>query len=136
MSDYVHEKVVRLPFPKEILEKFDTKDPWDCEKYLKELLGDLWENRGYNSFKIGFTDTSEYIDWCYYHTYGEESGDWGHVRLLTQKELDVIKPYFDKLGVSYKDEDLRLVDYCYYNCSEPSDYYNLTADDSAMFITK
>lgn len=136
MSDYVHQKVVRLPFPKEILEKCDTTDPYDCETYLKEKLGDLWESRNKNSFEIGFTDSKEYIDWVYYNTYGEEYGDWGHVRLLTQKELDTIKPYFDKLEVSYKDEDLRLVDYCYYNCSEPTDYYDLTSDDSNLFITK
>lgn len=26
MSDYVHAKVIRLPFPKEILNKFNTND--------------------------------------------------------------------------------------------------------------
>jgi hypothetical protein len=136
MSDYVHKKVVRLPFPKEILEKCDADNPWDCEVYLKEKLGDLWDNRNKNSFELEMTDKSEYIDWVYYHTYGEESGDWGNVRLLSEKELEVIKPYFDKLEVSYKDSDLRVVDYCYYNCSECSDYYDINVDDSNLFITK
>ena len=134
MSDYVHKKVVRLPFPKEILEICNTKDPYDCEKYLKEKLGDLWENRNKNSFELECTDKSEYIDWVYYHTYGEESGNWGNVRLLTDKELEVIKPYFDKLEISYKDSDLRAVDYCYYNCSECSDYYDIGIDNSSLFI--
>lgn len=134
MSDYVHEKVVRLPFPKEILEKCETNDAWDCETYLKEKLGELWDVRSKNSFKLNFSDSAEYIDWVYYSTYGEESGDWGHVRLLTEKELDVIKPYFDRLEVSYEDEDLRLVDYCYYNSCEPSDHYELSGDDSNLFI--
>jgi len=134
MSDYVHKKAVRLPFPEEIIKKCNADDPWDCETYLKELLGELWNNHGKKSFNLECTDTSFYIDWVYYHTYGEESGDWGKVRLLTEKELEVIKPYFDKLGVEYNDEDLRLVDYCYYNCCECSDYYDLDDDDSSKFI--
>lgn len=135
MSDYKREKVVRLPFPKEILNKCNSKDPRDCENYLKEKLGKFWENRVNNSFKLGYTDTSFYIDWLYHSTYGEESGEWGNVRLLTEKELEVIKPYFDKLEVSYEDKDLRLVDYCYYNCSEPNDHYHLNDnDDSNLFI--
>lgn len=76
-----------------------------------------------------------YIDWVYYSTYGEESGDFGFARMLTQKELDVIKPYFNKLKVSYKDEDLRVVDYCYYNCCEPTDYYKIK-DESKFFISE
>lgn len=135
MSDYKHEKVIRLPFPKEVLKKCNTDDAWDCESYLQEKLGELWENRIKNSFKLGYTDSAYYIDWLYYSTYGEESGDWGNVRLLTEKELKVIRPYFDKLGVVYEDEDLRLVDYCYYNCSEPNDYYSLNGDDSNLFIS-
>lgn len=137
MSDYVHNKVIRLPFPKEILEKCETTDPWDCEDYLKEKLGDLWDNRGKNSFELEVTDKAYYIDWVYYHTYGEESGDWGNVRLLTDGEYEVIKPYFDKLGVTYEREELRRVDYCYYNCCEPTDYYGLVEehnDDSRMLI--
>jgi len=132
MSDYVHKKVIRLPFPKEILERCNTKDPYDCEKYLKEKLGDLWDT--HKGFDLELTDKSEYIDWVYYHTYGEESGDWGNVRLLSEKELEVIKPYFDKLEVSYKDSDLRLVDYCYYNCTECTDYYDINNDESILFI--
>jgi hypothetical protein len=135
MSDYVHKKVVRLPFPKEILDKCNTDDVDDCYSYLSELLGDLWNNQKRNGFDYGITHKGTYIDWVYYYTYGEKSGDFGFVRLLTQKELDTIKPYFDKLEINYKDEDLRIVDYCYYNCCEPTDYYDIKqGDDSELFI--
>lgn len=135
MSDYVHNKVVRLPFPKEIKEKCNTNDVWDCEPYLKELLGELYDYRKKSHFSLECTDNGYYIDWVYYSTYGEESGDFGFVRLLTQKELDIIKPYFDKLGVTYKDEDLRVVNYCYYNCCEAPDYYNIeNSDDAHLFL--
>lgn len=135
MSDYVHKKVVRLPFPKEIMDKYNVDDCYECETHLKDLLGELWSNSKKNSFHLECTNKGYYIDWVYYSTYGEESGDFGFVRMLTQKELDVIKPYFDKLGFNYKDEDLRLVNYCYYNCCEAPDYYNIkNSDDSHFFL--
>ena len=135
MSDYRHNKVVRLPFPKEIMTKCDADEVYDCEEYLSNLLGELWcYNTKKNSFCIEETDKGIYIDWKYYSTYGQESGDWGVVRMLTEKELEVIKPYFDKLCVEYSDEDLRLVDYCYYTCCEAPDYYEVKNDDSGLFI--
>ena len=134
MSDYVHKKVVRLPFPKEIISKCNADEPYDCEKYLKELLGELW-GRKKNKFQLECTDSNYYIDWVYYSTYGEESGDFGFVRMLTKNELNTIKPYFDKLGVSYKDTDLRRVEYCYYNCCDAPDYYDIeNNDDSHLFL--
>ena len=137
MSDYVHNKVVRLPFPKEIKELCNTNDADDCEPYLKELLGELWDYRKKNHFSLVCTDNGYYIDWVYYSTYGKESGDFGFARLLTQKELDIIKPHFDKLKVNYKDEDLRVVDYCYYNCCEAPDYYNIeNSDDAHLFLNE
>ena len=136
MSDYVHKKVVRLPFPEEIKEKCNTNDVLDCESYLKELLGELWGRDKYH-FSLGCTDKGYYIDWVYYSTYGEESGDFGYARLLSQRELAVIKPYFDKLGVTYKDGDLRVVNYCYYNCSESPDYYSIEYNDEAhLFLSR
>lgn len=139
MSDYVHNKVIRLPFPKEILERCETDDPWDCEDYLKEKLGDLFTYGGRDSkrFELEATDKAYYIDWVYYHTYGEQSGDWGSARLLTEAELEKIKPLFDKLEISYRDEDLRRVEYCYYNCCECQDYYDIVTDktdDSAILL--
>lgn len=135
MSDYVHNKSIRLPFPKEILEKCNTEDPWECESYLKELLGDLWESRKSNSFTLELTNKAFYIDWRYHSTYGDESGEWYRARQLTQLELETIRPYFDKLGVKYNDNDLRAVDYCYYNSCEPMDCYEIESlDDSKLLI--
>lgn len=139
MSDYVHQKAVRLPFPKEIMKACKTEDPWDCEGFIEGLLGSLWDRRSGNSFKLEYTQGGFYIDWVYYHTYGDESGDYGSARLLTEKELEVIKPYFDKLQVEYKNTDLRVVDYCYYNACEAPDYYDIVTeetDHSSIFISK
>ncbi len=124
MSDYCHNKVIRLPFPKEILERFNTECAWDCEGFLMEKLGDLY-NKEPKGFVIESTDKAQYLDYCYYHTYGEESGDFGNVSLLTENEIKLVRPLFDKLGIVYKDSDLRKVEYCFYNCSECADYYDL-----------
>ena len=135
MSDYVHKKVVRLLFPKEIKEKCNTNNVWDCEPYLKELLGELFDDQKKPHFSLECTENGYYIDWVYYSTYGEESGSFGFARLLTKKELNVIKPYFDKLFVDYKDKDLRVVNYCYYNCCDAPDYYDIqNSDDAHLFL--
>lgn len=137
MSDYVHRKVVRIPFPKEILEKYNTKSPYDCEEEVDKMFGGFIKTQNRNGFELDCSEKDYYIDWVYYDTYGKESGDWGSVRLLSENELNVITPYFDKLGVSYEHSQLRVVDYCYYNCCEPTDYYELTTNDndhSGLFI--
>ncbi len=135
MSDYVHNKVIRLPFPDEIINKCNANDAYDCEPYLQKVLGDYWDNSEKNSFNLACTDERSYIDWVYYSTYGEGSGDFGNSRMLTERELNTIKPYFNKLQIDYNNDDLRVVEYCYYNCSEAPDYYDIkNIDDAELFI--
>lgn len=135
MSDYVKEIVVRLPFPKSILEEVETEDPWDCEDYLKEKLGVFFDVTGSKCFVIGSTDSSYYLDWRFYNSYGDESGDYGFSRYLTDAEYNEIKPMFDRIVKEYKREDLRIVDYCYYNGSDAPDYYSVEESDySGDFI--
>jgi hypothetical protein len=137
MSDYVHKKVVRLPFPDEILDICNTDDPYDCESYLRDILGDLFSsNKDIYTFEIESTDESCYLDWVYYYTYGDESGDWGNVSLLNNRELEKIKPLFKNLPINFKDSDLRKVDYCYYNCCECEDYYEINTEDHSNFFRK
>ena len=126
MSDYVRKKVIRYPFPHHVLLKCNTDRASDCGVYLKEKLGNLYSNvGGIKKFELEITDKAAYIDWVYYSSYGEESGDIGVVSLLTEKEISIIKPYFDKIGCYIDPKKLRKVDYCYYNCCECADYYNV-----------
>lgn len=125
MSDYVHRKAVRLPF---------NPDWGDPEEFENTMPSDLVDTK--NGFSVGYTKLNCYIDWNYFYSYGENSGDFGYSRKLTNKELKVIKPYFDKLGIGYNKEDFRLVDYCYYNCSDPSDCYELTDKDQSHLLIK
>ena len=45
MNDYVKKKVIRLPFPESLFDKLEVDSCWDCENYLEEKLGDLWNQR-------------------------------------------------------------------------------------------
>ena len=129
MSDYVRRKVIRLPFPNNIFTECKTKDDWECEDYLKEKFGSIWgKERGKKKYlEIESTDESYYLDYVFYSTYGEESGEFGFVRLLNDKEFNKVKPIFD-LVTDYARDDLRLVDYCYYNGYDAPDYYDLSEE--------
>ena len=59
MSDYVHKKVVRYPL-QGLMDKLNVEDPYDCDDYLKDKLGSLY-NRDLG-FEIEITDKNNYLD--------------------------------------------------------------------------
>ena len=132
MSDYVHKKVVRYPL-QGLMDKLNTKDPDDCEEYLKEKLGSLYSREC--GFEIEITDKNSYLDFVYYNTYGESSGDFGNVRLATESEYNTLLPYLKLVFQCeiYKSR-LRVVEYSYYNCCECTDYYELPSRNDDTFI--
>ena len=113
MSDYVRNKAVMYPI--------DGK-----------LANDTLYNEIEEPFFIECFDDGNKINYylCYelYHTYGEESGDFGRSRPLSETEQDKYSKLFsDYLNVT--DTKLfKYVDYCYYNACECNDYY-LDHDD-------
>lgn len=122
MSDYVKKKVIRLPFPKNLMEKLNVKDLWDCEDYFKEKFGDLWDKHP-NGFEWEVTDGKIYLDYVVDYKYAEEAAEYGFVWPITEEDIVKYKPLFDKGEFEYDVMDLRKVVYCWYNCSEPPDYY-------------
>jgi hypothetical protein len=132
MSDFVHIKAIRLPLDK-IIETKELNSS-EVDKYLEDKLGDLFGYHDVKKFERSCTYSNYYLDWVYYYTYGEESGDWGHTSYLTDKEFEKIKPLFEKVVPDVKIEGLRKVDYCYYNCSEPPDYFEVEEDDSEELV--
>jgi hypothetical protein len=125
MSDYVRAKVIRLPFPNNLIEKLRVDDCWECEDYLEETLGDLW--KGYDKrsgFEIECTSKSYYLDYILESQYGDCEGDYGYAFYLDENDIKKYKPLFDKVGVDYDIKDLRKVVYCYYNGCECPDYYD------------
>ena len=131
MSDYVHKKVVRYPL-QGLMDKLDTKYLDDCEDYIQNKLGCLYGNDF--GFEIEITDKNSYLDFVYYNTYGESSGDFGNVRLATDEEYYLLEKYLNAVfpqGIIR--DNVRVVEYSYYNCCECSDYYELpnNNDDSS-----
>lgn len=132
MSDYCHYKVLRIPFTK----YFPDKDIWDFEsKHLN-----IFHNQpGY--FNIPATDNEEmeYLDFIIEYDYGQDAGDWGKSRNL---KVDEMVNYYDLFRLLIPDidmTDVKLVEYCYYNCCEAPDYYDTSNDpfyDLIPFINK
>ena len=152
MSDYVHEKVIRLKITDEIVEKFnyeviddfiDDFDDFIMREHPELSMINLNSNGTYEyyrdrfpRFEIGYGCWDRYIDLLLFQSYGEESNDWGIVSMLSDKEKDTFVPYFETIGLEINPDDLRKVDYCWYNCSEPPDYYDLneSKDDWSKYI--
>lgn len=119
MSDYCRRKAVRF--------KIDEERAY---KLLSVKDGDELYNVLPNPFRIAPTETF-FIDYelpC--DDYGD--GDWGKVRNLYDSEFYKYEKIFNEL-FSYQlrlyPSDFRVVEYCWYNCTEAPDYFDETTDD-------
>lgn len=122
MSDYVRQKVIRYPVEPSYFEINRLGDLDDNKKY-KDLLGYAQPNR----FQVAPTDKG-FIDYVLLNKYSEGSDDWGKTRELTEKEKDKYRPLFQKIIPDVDMDKARLVDYCWYNCCEAPNYYEITTD--------
>lgn len=134
MSDYEHKKAIRLPITEPLIRKIGFDDIEDFIEQFDELVNEKCPELYHCGDKIPFfetevTDERSYIDLVLYCSYGEECGDWEKASYLSDKEKDFFASYFDKLGIAFETDDLRKVDYCWYNCSEPPDCYNVDDDN-------
>lgn len=142
MSDYVREKVLRLPmegfqledFKKVITEKLeamgksvaDVDD--DLEWYTEMAFPELWGYGNNREFQWSPTYPRKFIDLVLEREWGSE-GEWGKVRELYPAEKEKYLPIFQKVlpGLDNLD-NVRLVEYCWYNCCEAPCYYDLKDD--------
>lgn len=134
MSDYVHKKAIRLPITEPLIRKIGFDDIEDFIEQFDELVNEKCPELYHCGDKIPYfevevTDERSYIDLVLYYSYGEECGDWEKANYLSDKEKDFFASYFYKLGIAFETDDLRKVDYCWYNCCEPPDCYNVDDDD-------
>lgn len=116
MSDYVHTKTIMYPIDESVIDDIDTF---------------IYNRKDqYKNFGVEVTDSGElkfYISVELYHTYGERSGDFGFSRQITADERAEYEKLFEEIlnfaDIKYDPEKLRYVEFCYYNCAEPPDYY-------------
>ena len=122
MSDYVHNKQVLYPITRKLLNKIGIDDSFEIEKNLHK-----WDNLDVEYFVdySGTGESNEYLAYELYSDYGEESGDFGRSRFLTEKEQEKYKKIFSKaIPEEFIDSSLfKYVDYCWYNGVQCDDYY-------------
>lgn len=134
MSDYVHKKVIRLPITERMIKRIGFNDIEDFVKQFDQRVNERCPELYHCGdrtpyFETEATDERPYIDLVLYYSYGEESGYWAIAKYLSGKEKEFFFPYFDKLCISFDPDNLRKVDYCWYNCSEPPDCYDVNEED-------
>ena len=124
MSDYVKKKVLRFPLSKEILK---GKDKYDWVEDMENKHPKVFNSQGINTFEPSDTE-EDYLDYVLEYSYGEESGDYGYTWKLTEKEKEKYEPLFSKLLPNIDMDKVHKVIYCYYNCCESPDYYEIQED--------
>ena len=114
MSDYYHIKAIRMKVSSKQLGVDSLYDIED-DKRFEELFHPS-DKRRINRFEIAPTES--------------EGGDnWGKARKLTEKELEKFLPMFKKIYPNATKNDLRYVEFCYYNCCEADDYFDVRTEN-------
>lgn len=127
MSDYVRKKCVRFKIPQNIIDELKNDNDWLVDLLLEKFqLKDSYDTE--NDFTINdgydYDNRKEdyFLDYQLEYEYGA-SGDFESVRLLTDTEFQKYSRMFAKYFNEIGRDELRLVEYCYYNgVDEPSVY--------------
>lgn len=122
MSDYVRNKVLRAPFPETFLKKYNTDN--DIAKVANFIAFNESPKLG-KYFEISITTGSVYLDLVLDHSYGDECGEFGIVRELNKEQQDRYRLIFEQIIPDIDMSTVRYVDYCWYNCCEAPDYYEI-----------
>ena len=120
MSSYEHNKAVRMRFN---AEKFKVNDAWDMEEKFPELFGLAQVGK----FDVVPTDEDYYIDYLLFHNH-DDCSEYARCRMLSETEQEKYVELFKQICDDVKGTDLRYVDYCWYNCSEPPDCFEISDD--------
>ena len=133
MSDYQRIKAVRYPITKEDFIKAIGIDGDDIGYEFHNKFPGMtdWDYRKFPRFSFNYTvnnnlDIVNYLDYELYDKEGD--GDWGKVRELTTKERNKYEKIFKQVLPEVDKKKLKLVEYCWYNCSEAPSYYDEVDD--------
>lgn len=117
MSSYEHEKVIRLKLDILELARNNIDGKWE----LEDLFPDKFGISEVGKFEIAPTE-DDFLDLILEHDHNN-TGDWGTGRYLTEEEVSKYLPLFQEMLPFAKAEDLRYIEFCWYNCSEAPDYF-------------
>jgi hypothetical protein len=131
MSTYVREKVLRIPMDKidfsfitaAMKAKFPNEElDDDFDFYLEETFPELFEYRTRGKFQRAPT-TEEFLDYVLDYEWDAE-GEYGKTRALSDTEKMKYLTVFQKVDLNINMDWVRLVEFCWYNCSEAPNYYD------------
>lgn len=117
MSEYCHRKAIRMRISvEEACKVFGIEMHTDARLDIEELLEPPFELAPTAEFFIDYNLPCS----------NDAEGDWGKVRTLSMTEFLKYAPEFCNLlnlrGIGMN--ELRLVEYCWYDCSEAPDYFD------------
>lgn len=125
MSTYVSETVLRIPYERTGLQtKF--ADVKEAHKHLEETFPDLFDYGTERKFQFAPTE-STFIDYVVNYD-SDAMGEYGKVRDLYPAEKAVYYPIFAKVMPEAEFDAIRVVEFCWYNCTEAPDYYSYEED--------
>jgi hypothetical protein len=122
MSDYVREKVLRIP-----VEDLSHNGLLNIE-YFENNFPELFKYASKDYFQTAPTERN-FIDYVIDYDYGYDCGDWGKIRDLYDSEKLKYEKIFQKLNPTIDMNKVRLVEFCWYNCCEAPDYYDYAEND-------
>lgn len=137
MSDYVRYKVLRKPLTSSAVNELVKRVATELEQsedYVKDDL--IWcaERAFPELFSYGecgkfmFAPTyNTFLDYVIDYEYGA-NGEYGKVRDLYEGEKAKYLSVFQEVLPNTNMDDVRLIEYCYYNGCEAPDYYKLEDD--------
>ena len=133
MSDYVREKVLRVPVGhidisniKNIIAQKHEDWEDDFPYYLESEFPDIFDYATVGKLQISPT-YEFYIDYVIDREYGSD-GEWGKTRALYDSEKKRYLPIFQQIDPNINMDYVRLVEFCWYNSTDAPDYYDDTND--------
>ena len=122
MSDYRYMKVIRC---KMNMVKIGVKTLWD----LEDKFPDLFDMSLPSYFTKAIVEEENYLDYVIKSEISYDGGNWGKTRYLTKKEADKYLTLFSQIYPDVRKEDLRAVEFCWYDCSEAPLYYDVNEEE-------
>ncbi len=124
MSSYVKMKTIRLPFENTGL----PGTPYDYDTTGNER----WGTYDVNKFSAAPTERP-FVDYVLEYDHDSDYGEYGKVRDLYPSELEAWSPIFKSEMPNCDMNKARIVEFCWYNCSEAPDYYATDGDSDPFF---
>lgn len=122
MSDYRYMRVIRCKMD---MNKIGVLSIWGLEDKFPELF-DISQS---NYFEKAPVEEENYLDYVLESKVSYDGGDWGKSRYLTDNEAVKYLALFSQIYPDVRKEDLRAVEFCWYDCSEASLYFNVVEEE-------